>query len=95
MASLSINYEATMATGRELMAKGLEFETLLKKVNGIGNDLDSSWKGSDAAKYSQKLQSQCEEMKKLSVAITELGEFLVKVSNAYQNTMETNNRIIN
>lgn len=94
MGNLKINYALTVSTGRELLAKGAEFDSVLRKIKSINNELQGAWQGSDAAKYTEKINAESVDMQKLSEAISEIGNFLVKVGNAYEQAMQANRSAI-
>ncbi len=88
--SLRINYSETMSVGNQVSQKGGEFQTLLNKIKSANSELKSYWEGSDASKYSNAVEQQAEYMQKLTDTINEIGEFLVKVGQAYQEACENN-----
>lgn len=92
---LKINFEETIQTGSRVMQKGQEFSELLNKVKSVNNELQTYWQGTDASKYSTAVAEQAEQMQRLSNTINEIGEFLVKVGNAYKEVSETNAGQIN
>lgn len=87
---LRINYAETIAVGNQVAEKGNEFQDLLNKINTVNSELQSYWEGSDAAKYSNRVAEQALNMQRLSETINEIGAFLVKVGNAYQEACENN-----
>lgn len=90
MDNLKINYSETISVGNQVTEKGGEFQTLLNKVKATNSELKSYWEGSDASKYSASIEQQAEYMQQLSEAINEIGNFLVKVGQAYQEACENN-----
>ena len=95
MKDLNINFSETRSVGNQVTTKGGEFTTLLTKIKGINADLQSYWEGSDASKYSTSVTTQAEYMQQLADTINEIGEFLVKVGNAYEEAMNNNVNSIN
>ena len=95
MNDLKINFEETRSVGNQVTTKGGEFTTLLTKIKGINTDLQSYWEGSDASKYSTSVATQAEYMQQLADTINEIGSFLVKVGNAYEEAMNSNADAIN
>ena len=87
---LQINYPETISTGNQVTSKGNEFQDLLNKIKSRNTELKSFWEGSDAAKYSTAVEEQAVQMQKLADTIDEIGAFLVKVGNAYQEACESN-----
>lgn len=95
MDSLRINYSETISVGNQVTEKANEFQELLNKVKSVNSELKTYWEGSDASKYSESVEQQAEYMQKLSDTINEIGRFLVKVGNAYQEACENNANAIN
>lgn len=92
---LNINYEETRNVGNQVTQKGGEFQELLNNIKGVNTELQAYWEGSDASKYSNAVAVQAEEMQKLVDAVNEIGAFLVKVGNAYEEAMNANMSGIN
>lgn len=95
MDSLRINYSETISVGNQVTEKASEFQELLNKIKSVNSELKTYWEGSDASKYSASVEQQAEYMQKLSETINEIGGFLVKVGNAYQEACENNANAIN
>lgn len=95
MADLRINYSETISVGNQVTEKGGEFQELLNSVKATNSELKSYWEGSDASKYSNAVEQQAEYMQQLSDTIDEIGAFLVKVGQAYQEACENNASAIN
>lgn len=87
---LKINYAETISVGNQVTAKGGEFQELLNKVKAVNGELQTYWQGSDASKYSASVSQQAEYMQQLANTVNEIGEFLVKVGQAYQEACENN-----
>lgn len=92
---LNINYSETISVGKQVTEKGGEFQELLNKVKTINSELKTYWEGSDAFKYSTSVERQAEYMQQLTDTINEIGGFLVKVGQAYQEACENNANAIN
>ena len=88
--NLNINYAATKTAGENVVRNAEEFQGLLTEIQNANAQLKSYWVGDDATKYLGAVEEQAEHMKKLSVTINEIGEFLISVSRAYQEAMERN-----
>ena len=95
MDGLKINYSETISVGNQVTEKGGEFQELLNKVKATNSELKTYWEGSDASKYSTSVEQQAEYMQQLTDTINEIGEFLVKVGQAYQEACENNANAIN
>lgn len=95
MNSLQINYSETISVGNQVTSKGSEFEQLLNKIKTINTELQSYWEGSDSSKYTQAVGEQAQTMQQLADTINEIGGFLVKVGQAYQEACENNASAIN
>ena len=87
---LKINYSETISVGNQLTEKGGEFQDLLNKVKNVNTELQTYWEGSDASKYSTSVAQQAEYMQQLTNTINEIGAFLVKVGQAYEEAAENN-----
>lgn len=90
MNDLRINYSETISVGSNVVTKGGEFTDLLNKIKAANNELQTYWEGSDASKYTGAVAEQAQTMQNLAETINEIGEFLIKVGNAYREAMETN-----
>ena len=90
MNDLRINYPETISVGNQVTEKGGEFQELLNNIKSANDELKSYWEGSDASKYSSAVEQQAEYMQQLSDTIKEIGVFLVKVGQAYQEACENN-----
>lgn len=88
--SLQINYSETINIGNRVTNKGGEFQQLLNKIKNINTELQGYWEGSDAAKYTTAVGEQAQTMQQLAETINEIGVFLVKVGQAYQEACENN-----
>lgn len=87
---LRINYGETISVGNQVAEKGGEFQELLNRIKTINTELQSYWEGSDSSKYSTSVSQQAEYMQQLTNTINEIGSFLVKVGQAYQEACENN-----
>lgn len=92
---LNINYEGIKSVGNQVTQKGSEFQELLNQIKTVNTNLEAAWAGSDASKYSQSVATQAEEIQRLVNSINEIGAFLVKVGNTYEEAMNTNMSGIN
>lgn len=91
---LNINYAETKTVGEQVALKGGEFQELLNKIKSVNTDLQTYWEGSDSSKYSTAVAQQAEYMQQLTDTINEIGAFLVKVGEAYQEACENNSSAI-
>ena len=87
---LRIDFEQTRSIGTQVSQKGSDFQELLNRIKAVNTELQSYWEGSDASKYSGAVATQAEEVQELVNTINEIGEFLVKVGNAYEEAMNAN-----
>lgn len=92
---LKINYSETISVGNQVTQKGEEFQDLLNRIKNVNTELQTYWEGSDAFKYSTQVAQQAEYMQQLTNTINEIGGFLVKVGQAYQEVSENNANAIN
>ena len=95
MDGLKISFSETVSTGNQVTTKGSEFSDLLTKIKATNNELKGYWEGSDASKYSSAIEQQAVVMEDLANTVDEIGNFLVKVGNAYQSASEDNANAIN
>ena len=87
---LNINYQATKTTGTQVQSYADEFNSLLTDIKGLNDSLKSSWKGDDADSYTGAISEQATVMDNLKGSLEEIGNFLISVSEAYENAMEAN-----
>lgn len=87
---LNINYQETRNTGNQVKSQADQFGSLLGEIQSANDELKNCWKGADAQSYTQKIDEQAQVMKKLQATIDEIGVFLVKVGDAYEDAMESN-----
>ncbi len=87
---LSIDYGKTRALGENIVEKGKDFVEILNKVNSENDNLRNYWKGADAEKYTGAVAVEIQNMRVLSQAINEMGEFLIQAANAYEQVNEAN-----
>ena len=87
---LNINYSETISVGNSVLAKGAEFQDLLNQIKAVNTELQTYWEGSDASKYTNAVAEQAEVMNRLAETINEMGDFVVRVGNAYQEACENN-----
>lgn len=87
---LKIDYEATRSTGNQVQTYADEFNSLLKDIKNLNENLKSSWKGADAESYTGAITEQAQVMDKLKDSVEEIGKFLVSVGDAYEAAMEEN-----
>lgn len=93
--NLSINYEETRNVGSQLIIKSEDLNNLLNNINNINDQISQSWAGADAAKYFATVNEQAQYMRQLANTISEIGNYLIRVSNAYQSASENNANSIN
>lgn len=92
---LRINYEETRNVGNQVSQKGSEFQELLNRIRNVNVELQTYWEGSDASKYSNAVAQQAEEIQRLVDTVNEIGAYLVRVGNAYEEAMNNNMSGIN
>ena len=87
---LNINYDETISVGNQVNEKGNEFKEVLTTIRNINNELQGYWEGSDATKYTNAVAEQAAYMDELAKTINQMGDFLIKVGNAYKEVSENN-----
>ena len=88
--NLKIDYQATSTTGNNVKSNASEFKSLLIEIHNQNEDLKRHWQGADADSYTSKITEQEQVMNKLQVSMDEIGDYLIKVANAYEQAMEDN-----
>lgn len=87
---LQIVPEEAKTTGNKILSLAEEFDSLLKKVTEINNELKPNWEGDEATKYLGAIEQQAKIMQDLKETITETGNFLVNAAKAYESTSAAN-----
>ena len=93
--NLNINYQATRDAGNNVIKYAEDFSALLENIKKTNSELMEYWQGEDAKKYSGAVSDQAQQMQNLATTIEEIGNFLVKVGNAYEAAMQQNMDAIN
>ncbi len=93
--NLAINYDETRNVGNQLITKSEDLNNLLNNINNINEQISQSWAGNDASKYFSTVNEQAQYMRQLANTISEIGNYLIRVSNAYQNASDSNANSIN
>ena len=88
--NLKIDYQATRSTGNNVKSNAGEFKSLLNDIHTQNEDLKQHWQGADADSYTSKITEQEQVMNKLQATMDEIGDYLIKVANAYEQAMEDN-----
>lgn len=88
--NLKIDYQATRTTGKNVKSNAGEFKSLLNEIHNQNEDLKKHWQGGDADSYTAKITEQEQIMNKLQTSMDEIGDYLIKVANAYEQAMEDN-----
>lgn len=88
--NLKIDYQATRTTGNNVKSNAGEFKSLLSEIHNQNEDLKQHWQGADADSYTTKITEQEQVMNKLQASMDEIGDYLIKVANAYEQAMEDN-----
>ena len=94
MGMLNVNYDETRTVGNNIKNKAQEFESLLNEIRTTNERLAEVWIGADAQAYTNKIEEQAKEQLTLKQSIEEVGQFMVKAGNAYEETMESNRSAI-
>ena len=90
MADLRIDYAQTRTLGNNIIAKNEEFNSLLTKIKSANESLKTYWEGSDSIKYATDVEEQAKVMDQLSATIGEIGNFLIRVGDAYEKVSQEN-----
>ena len=92
---LNINYDETRSIGNQLIAKADEYSSLIDSVRHTNEEITTYWNGSDATKYFQTVGEQDQYMRQLAATIAEIGNYLIRVGNAYEEASQNNANSIN
>lgn len=84
MASLSVKPEELKSIGKTIRTDGENFSNLLREIKAHNSNLQASWKGEDADRYTQKIEEQAKVMDNLADAIDSVGLFLTQIAEAYE-----------
>lgn len=95
MASLNVSTGQLKSVGQTIRNDGENFLQLLKKIDQHNENLQTAWQGSDAEKYTSKIEEQSKVMNDLAEAIDSIGLFLVQISEAYESAREEAKNSIN
>ena len=93
--NLQIDYEQLRNIGNQLISKSDAFNSLLRNIDGINQQISQSWAGADAQKYLAAVTEQAKYMQLLSSTISEIGNYLIGTSASYQEAQENNAGAIN
>ncbi len=93
--NLNINYDEIRSIGNQVKTKAEDFRSLLTNINNVNGQIASIWAGTDAAKYTDAVNTQAQLMNQLATVITEIGDYMIQVGNAYQTASESNANAIN
>lgn len=93
--NLSINYDELEMVAKNLITKAGDFESLVKNIQNINSQISECWQGSDATKYLNAVSTQITYMYQLSTAISEIGNYLNRVSESYKSVAVNNSNSIN
>ena len=92
--NLSINYEETKQLGNQIISKAQMFDSLVRNVNELNAQVSQVWTGVDANKYLATVNEQNAYMRELAQTIELIGNYLVKVGNAYEQAASDNSSAI-
>ena len=92
---LRIDYEQTRNIGNQLISKADAFNSLLRNIDSVNQQISQSWAGADAQKYLAAVNEQAKYMQLLASTISEIGNYLIGVSASYQEASENNAGAIN
>ncbi len=93
--NLNINYDETRNIGNQLIAKADEYSSLINNIKNTNSEIAGFWSGADATKYFQAVSEQEAYMQQLASVIAEIGGYLIRVSNAYEDASTNNANAVN
>lgn len=94
MNNLYIDYENGPKLGRNIKDKSKNLRILLDDLNKLEEKFSDVISTEKDNKKLKELKIQTEIIKKLNESVEETGDFLIKVSKAYKEAIETYNRKI-
>lgn len=95
MDNIYIDYEQGPILGTKIQGEANDLKNLLLELEKIQEKLSVVLKDSNDEQYLKAVSAQTKIMSKLAEAIDETGNFLVDVSNAYQEAADANCNSIN
>lgn len=95
MDRLNVKPEELKAIGQKIRSDGENFQNLLREIRNHNSNLQVSWKGEDADKYTQKIAEEAKVMDNLAESIDNIGLFLTQIAEAYEAAQEEAKNSIN
>ncbi len=93
--NLNVNFEELRNLGNQVISKAELFDAYVRDINTSNNEIATVWSGQDANKYIGAVNEQAQYMAQLASTIGEIGRYLIKVGNAYEDTSVNNANSIN
>jgi len=85
MAKISMDPQQAIAYGGQIIENSVSYNSEIKKIYDIVNDLRITWTGSAAQRFTDKIESFKADYEKFGKLINDFGELLVAIGKDYQN----------
>lgn len=83
--NIKIDPEKAITYGNQVVDNASDFKSEVNKIYSIVDDLNTTWTGTAASKFSDRINSFKEDYQKFGELITNFGELLTAIGKDYQN----------
>ena len=88
MASIKMDPEQAISYGNQIIQNSSSYNSEIKKIYNIVNDLKQTWQGSAAQRFTDNIESFKADYEKFGKLINDFGELLVAIGKDYKNLEE-------
>lgn len=88
MARINMDPEQAITYGNQVIQNAASYNSEIRKVYSIVNDLKASWTGSAAQRFTDNIESFKAEYEKFGKLINDFGELLVAIGKDYKSLEE-------
>ena len=88
MASIKMDPEQAISYGNQIIQNSSSYNSEIKKIYNIVNDLKQTWQGSAAQRFVDNIESFKDDYEKFGKLINDFGELLVAIGKDYKNLEE-------
>lgn len=88
MANISMDPEQAISNGNQIIQTASTFNSEVKKIYSIVDDLKTAWTGSSASRYTEKIESYRQDYEKFGQLINDFGELLLAIGKDYKSLEE-------